>query len=129
MTSEHTMVEIVLMFLIVVVGTIGEMFVTRAMKQIGEVKDFKPFALLRTVGHAFTLGWMWSGIIMMALAYFALLGMLARANVSFVIPVTSMSYIVGAIGGRWFLGEHVTGRRWAGVLLVGLGVVMIYLGS
>jgi hypothetical protein len=39
-----------------------------------------------------------------------------------------MSYIVGAIGGRWFLGEQVT-RRWAGVLLVGLGVVIIYLGS
>jgi drug/metabolite transporter (DMT)-like permease len=129
MISERLISEMVLMFFIVVVGTTGEMFVTRAMKQIGEVKKFTPRALLQTAERAFKVGWMWIGLVMMALAYFALLGMLARANVSFVIPVTSMSYIVGAIGGRWFLGEEVTRHGWAGVLLVGVGVVIIYLGG
>lgn len=121
--------EIALFFCIIVVGTVGELYMTRAMKSIGEVKAFTPLALLRVVGRAFRLGWMWVGFLMMTLAYFALLGMLARANVSFVIPVTALSYVVGAIGGRWFLGEGVTHQRWIGVLLVCAGVVLVYLGK
>lgn len=121
-------IEIALLAFIVVGGTFGEICVTRAMKIIGEVKEFGPRALLTTAGRAFCIPWMWLGFGLMALSYFALLGMLARADVSFVIPVTSLSYVVGAIGGRWFLGEDVTRRRWIGVLLVCVGVVLVYLG-
>ena len=71
-----------------VVGTAGELCVTRAMKIIGEVNDFTPRTLLGVPRRAFRVGWMWIGFAMMALAYFALLGMLARANVSYVVPVT-----------------------------------------
>ena len=123
------LVEAVLLFCIVVVGTLGELCITRAMKIIGEAKELHPVALLGTVARAFRVGWMWLGFGMMALAYFALLGMLARANVSYVIPLTALSYVVGALGGRWFLGENVTHRRWIGVLLVCGGVVLVYLGK
>ena len=123
------LIEVILVFFIVVVGTVGEMCVTRAMKIIGEVKEFSPRTLLGVPIRAFRVGWMWIGFLMMALAYFALLGMLARANVSYVIPITSLSYVVGAIGGRWFLGEAVTHKRWIGVLLVCAGVLLVYLGK
>jgi drug/metabolite transporter (DMT)-like permease len=121
--------EIALFFFIIVVGTTGELCVTRAMKTIGEVKEFTPRALLGVGVRAFRVGWMWVGLVMMATAYFALLGMLARANVSYVIPITALGYVVGAIGGRWFLGETVSRQRWVGVLLVCAGVVFIYLGK
>ncbi len=120
--------QIALLVFIVVGGTFGEMCVTRAMKIIGEVKDFTPRGLLRTGRRAFKIGWMWLGFFLMALSYFALLGMLARADVSFVIPVTSLGYVVGAIGGRWFLGEDVSYHRWIGVLLVCFGVYLIFVG-
>jgi drug/metabolite transporter (DMT)-like permease len=121
--------EIALFFFIIVVGTAGELCMTRAMKTIGEAAEFTPLALLAVVGRAFRISWMWLGFPLMTLAYFALLGMLARANVSFVIPVTALSYVVGAVGGRWFLGEEVTHTRWVGVLLVCVGVVLVYLGK
>lgn len=120
--------EIVLFFFVIVVGTTGELCVTRAMKTIGEVKDFTPRGLLGVAGRAVCVPWMWIGFAMMGTAYFALLGMLARANVSFVIPMTALGYVVGALGGRWFLGETVSRRRWTGVLLVCAGVVLISLG-
>ncbi len=121
--------EAALFFCIIVVGTVGELCVTRAMKRVGEAKEFKPHAWLGVIGRAFCVRWMWVGFGMMALAYFALLGMLARANVSYVIPVTALSYVVGAVGGRWFLGEDVTHRRWIGISLVCIGVVLVYLGK
>jgi len=123
------LVEILLFFCIVVIGTVGELCVTRAMKIIGEMHQFTPAAIVSFIWRAFRVGWMWLGFVMMGVAYFALLGMLSRANVSYVIPITSLSYVVGAIGGRWFLGEAVTRQRWIGVLLVCAGVILVYLGK
>jgi drug/metabolite transporter (DMT)-like permease len=117
--------EIGLFFFIIVVGTVGELCMARAMKTIGEPRAFSPRALVAVVARAFRLGWMWLGFAMTTLAYFALLGLLARANVSFVIPVTALSYLVGAVGSRRFLDEEITHRRWMGVLVVCVGVMLV----
>jgi drug/metabolite transporter (DMT)-like permease len=112
---------------IIVIGTCGEMCVSRAMKVVGEVKDFRPLAIAKVILRALRVGWMWLGLGMMTLAFFALLGALSFDNVSFVIPVTALSYLAGACGGMFFLGEHVTRERWLGVLLVVIGVSLVIL--
>jgi len=121
--------EALLLFLVVVSGTGGEICVTRAMKHVGEVTDFRPLALVRVILRAMKVTWMWIGIAMMALAFFSLLAVLSIENVSFVVPVTALNYAAGALGGRFFLGERVTPRRWAGVLLVCIGVTLVWLGK
>ena len=115
--------------LIVFVGTGGELFVSRAMKSIGEVTDFRPHSIARVVGRAMTLKRMWMGITLMAIAFFALLAMLSLSKVSFVFPSTALSYAAGALGGHWFLGERVTPQRWLGVCFVCVGVVLVFLGN
>jgi uncharacterized membrane protein len=121
--------EALLLFLVVVSGTGGEICVTRAMKHVGEVTDFRPLALVRVILRALKVTWMWIGIAMMALAFFSLLAVLSIENVSFVVPVTALNYAAGALGGKFFLGERVTPRRWAGVLLVCIGVTLVWLGK
>lgn len=121
--------EVVFYLLIVVAGTCGELCVTRAMKTIGEVTDFRPLALIRVIGRAMKVGWMWIGLALMTLGFFALLGLLSLENVSLVIPVTALSYALGALGGRFFLGERVSPQRWAGVLLVCIGVTLVFIGK
>lgn len=115
--------------LIVFVGTGGELFVSRAMKSIGEVTDFRPHSIARVVGRAMMLKRMWMGITLMAIAFFALLAMLSLSKVSFVFPSTALSYAAGALGGHWFLGERVTPQRWLGVCFVCVGVVLVFLGN
>ena len=115
--------------LIVFVGTGGELFVSRAMKSIGEVTDFRPHSIARVVGRAMLIKRMWMGITLMAVAFFALLAMLSLSKVSFVFPSTALSYAAGAIGGRLFLGERVTPQRWLGVCFVCVGVVLVFLGN
>jgi drug/metabolite transporter (DMT)-like permease len=121
--------EALLLFLVVVSGTGGEICVTRAMKHVGEVTDFRPLALVRVILQAIKVPWMWIGVAMMALAFFSLLAVLSIENVSFVVPVTALNYAAGALGGKFFLGERVTPRRWAGVLLVCIGVTLVWLGK
>ncbi|MGA8035668.1 MAG: EamA family transporter [Candidatus Acidiferrales bacterium] len=120
--------EGILLFLIVVAGTFGELCVTRAMKVVGEVTDFRPTALVRVMLRAIRVPWMWLGVSLMGIAFFSLLGALSLENVSFVVPVTALSYAAGTLGGEMFLGEQVSRRRWGGVLLVCLGVALVFIG-
>jgi drug/metabolite transporter (DMT)-like permease len=121
--------EALLLFFVVVSGTGGEICVTRAMKGVGEVTDFRPLAVVRVILCALKVPWMWIGVGMMALAFFSLLAVLSIENVSFVVPVTALNYAAGALGGKFFLGERVTLRRWAGVLIVCIGVTLVWLGK
>jgi drug/metabolite transporter (DMT)-like permease len=119
--------EGILFLIIITAGTGGELCVTRAMKDIGEVHDFRPAALLRFMRRAFLVGWMWIGIAMMTVAFFALLAALSFENVSFVVPVTALSYGAGAVGAMLFLRERISLQRWVGVLIVCAGVTIVLL--
>lgn len=105
------------------------MCIGRAMKEVGEVHDFRPLALLRVAARVMRIKWLWIGITLMAVGFFALLGVLSVENVSFVVPVTALSYVVGALGGIFFLGERLNRSRWAGILLVCAGVALVILGK
>jgi drug/metabolite transporter (DMT)-like permease len=100
---------------------------TRGMRTIGEVSEFRPARLARFLGRAMLTGWMWLGLGMMTAAFFALLATLSIENVSFVVPVTALNYAVGAGGASLILGERVSKRRWIGVLVVCLGVSVVWL--
>ena len=71
---------------------------------------------------------MWLGLGLMATAFFSLLWVLSLANVSLVVPVTALSYAAGTVGGKIFLREQVTPKRWAGILLVSVGVILVLVG-
>jgi drug/metabolite transporter (DMT)-like permease len=120
--------DVIFYALIICAGTGGELCVSRAMKAVGEVTDFRPAALIRVASRALRVPWMWAGLGLMATAFFSLLAVLSVENVSLVVPVTALSYAGGALGGKFFLGEKVTRRRWAGVLLVCIGVGLVIVG-
>jgi uncharacterized membrane protein len=125
--------HILLFVVIVVAGTGGELCVSRAMKQSGGLSDgvsgFRPRAIYRTIITGLRSAWMWLGVAMMASAFFALLAALSIYNVSFVVPVTALSYVVGSFGSATFLRERVSLHRWLGILLVAAGVTLVILGK
>jgi drug/metabolite transporter (DMT)-like permease len=123
------LLEVILFLLVMVAGTCGELAMARAMRAVGEVKDFRPAALLRVAGQVVRVPWSWIGLGLMTLAFFALLEVLSIENVSFVVPVTALSYAFGTLGGRIFLREEVSAVRWAGVLLVCIGVTLVVAGK
>ena len=115
--------------LIIVAGTSGELCMSRASKEAGEVHDFRPVAILRFLGRVLRNKWIWLGVSLMALGFFSLLTVLSFENVSFVVPVTALGYVVGALGGKFFLREDVNLRRWIGILLVCAGVTLVVIGK
>lgn len=105
----------------------GELSVSCAMKQVGELHHLSPRSLINFLGRAVRVKWLWMGVTLLALGFFSLLALLSWANVSFVIPATAMGYVTGALGARFLLGERLTPLRWAGIVLVSAGVALVSL--
>jgi ceramide glucosyltransferase len=115
-----------ILIFVVVTGTGGEICLTHAMKLLGEVHDFHPRAILSFVLRSLRVGWLWLGVLLMTASFFSFLAMLSWFPVSFVIPATSLAYVAGAFGAKIFLGEQLNTTRWAGILLICLGVGMAW---
>jgi multidrug transporter EmrE-like cation transporter len=109
-------------------STGGEIAITRGMKATGEPERLRPKDLLRFLGRALRNGWFWAGVPLMALSFYALLLLLSWEPISFVIPASALSYVVGTFGAKYILGEKVSAARWTGVVLVCAGVALVALG-
>jgi uncharacterized membrane protein len=53
------------------------------------------------------------------------LSLLSRVDLSYVLPVTSISYVLTALMGKFLLHEPVSTERWIGIGLVILGVSLV----
>ena len=50
---------------------------------------------------------------------------LSWADLSFVLPATAFGYVLNVAAGNYFLGESVSNRRWAGAVIITLGVLFV----
>ena len=111
---------------VVLTGTCGEISLTHAMKQIGEVQQFSPAAILRVLLRSLRQMWLWIAVGLMAASFYAFLTMLSWYPVSFVVPATSLAYVAGALGAKFILRERLSAIRWAGVSFICLGVALAW---
>jgi drug/metabolite transporter (DMT)-like permease len=96
------------------------------MKSIGEIHDFSPDSIFNFVLRSMRLPWMWMGVSLMAVGFFSLLALLSFQEVSFVVPVSALSYAAGAFGAKAFLGERINSNRWLGIAVVCIGVTIVW---
>ena len=69
--------------------------------------------------------WVGLGILLLILWLLARMALLSWADLSYVLPVTSIGYVLSAIAGRVVFGEHITWQRWTGTLLIFGGMVLV----
>lgn len=112
---------------IVLASTAGDILISYAMKQIGDLGELRErrgvmHVAARVLGH----GGFLCGLCFMACAFFSLLFALSWADVSLVGPASaSLTFISNAVAARIFLHEHVDRRRWTAALLVAGGVALL----
>lgn len=108
--------------------TAGEIAMTHGMKSAGEPARLRPKEVLAFLGRAVVNGWFWLGIPLMALSFYTLLVLLSWRPISFVIPASALSYVVGTLGAKYILREDVSPTRWVGVVFVCAGVALVIAG-
>jgi drug/metabolite transporter (DMT)-like permease len=123
------MIRVLFMLGLLVFGsTGGEIAITYGMKATGEPERLRPRAVLQFLSRAFRNVWFWAGVPLMALSFYSLLVLLSWEPISLVIPASALSYVVGTFGAKYVLREDVTVARWAGVVLVCIGVALVAVG-
>ena len=123
------MITALLIGLVVLGGSAGDVFITKGMKQIGEISTLNAKQLFVIIGRALTNRYVLVGVAFMAVSYFSFLGALRLADLSLVLPATSISFVFTTVGARLFLKEVISPIRWAGILLVCIGVALISIPS
>jgi drug/metabolite transporter (DMT)-like permease len=114
-------------FLMVTASVTGDVLLSKAMKQIGDVGDlWKNHGILRVVGSVLRHPLFALGIAAMAVAFFALLFGLSWGDVSLIAPASaSLTFAGNMIAAKLFLHERVDRRRCIAVALVACGVVLL----
>jgi drug/metabolite transporter (DMT)-like permease len=114
----------ILIATIVLADSAGDVFLTRGMKQVGEISALNPKALLTVGARVISNKSFLSGIFFMAVTFVSFLVVLSWADLSLVFPAKSLVYVLSTLGAKFFLEETVTIQRWAGIVLVCLGVAL-----
>lgn len=69
--------------------------------------------------------WVMVGIALLVLWMLSRMALLSWADLSYVLPVTSIGYVLAAVTGALFLGEHISAQRWMGTLLITSGAMLV----
>ena len=113
--------------IVVLSGSIGDVFVTKGMKEVGEVATLDLVELWRIAGRTLSNGWFLVGLSCMTASFVSFLAVLSLADLSFVVPATSTSFVIAALGAKIYLNERISLLRWTGIVLVCAGVGLISL--
>jgi drug/metabolite transporter (DMT)-like permease len=113
--------------LIVLASVTGDVLLSRAMKQVGDVGELrKRSSILSVVVRVLQNPFFLLGIVAMAVAFFSLLFGLSWGDVSLVAPASaSLTFVGNAAAAKLFLHERVDRRRWMAAALVACGVVLL----
>ncbi len=112
---------------IVAATTAGEVMQAFAMRRHGEIRDFRPGALGRAIAVLARNRFIVASVAAMAVSFFAYLGLLTIAELSFAVPATAVTYVLETVLARYVLKERVNWLRWAGASLVICGVALVSL--
>ncbi|MBZ5703780.1 MAG: EamA family transporter [Acidobacteriia bacterium] len=112
---------------IVLASTAGDVLLSRAMKQIGDVGELRRRSgLLSVVGSILRHPSFLLGVLAMTVAFYSLLFGLSWGDVSLVAPASaSLTFVASAIAAKFFLHERVDHRRWLAAVLVAAGVLLL----
>jgi drug/metabolite transporter (DMT)-like permease len=114
-----------IMLLAVSAGTIGDILLAKGMKEMGDVSAMNLRGILSAAYQALSTPKLVIGTAMLAIFFSLWLAVLSWEDLSVALPMQALNYALVAFLSQYFLGETVSPLRWAGTILVCLGVIMI----
>jgi drug/metabolite transporter (DMT)-like permease len=117
------------LLLILLIGLIfestGVVLLKKGMTQIGEVRAVNAGEIARIVKAGVTNSQILLGVFFEALFFLCLLILMAKSDISFLWPLTGLSFVFATLAAMIFLNEQVSVVRWAGVVLIMIGAAFI----
>ncbi len=109
--------------IVVLTNAFGDLFLKRGMSAAPQIAG--PLDYIATLFQP----WVAAGVALLILWQLSRMTLLSWADLSYVLPVTSIGYVLVAVLGRLFLNEQITSVRWAGIVLIVAGVALVSGGT
>jgi len=109
------------LFIAIVAQALGNVYLTKAMKSVTSAGG----DLIATALRAASDPMVWLGTALLIVFFALYSAALSWADLSFVLPATAFGYVLNVAAGHYFLNETVTPARWAGSVVITLGVFLV----
>jgi uncharacterized membrane protein len=115
---------LVMVLAMVVCANAGDLLLKRGMSQIGAVQ-LTASGIVRAFQLTVTNGTIWTGILFLTGFMLSYMTVLSWADYSYVMPAGAFGYALLTLLAVIFLHETVSARRWLGVVLICVGVLLV----
>lgn len=110
-------------------AAIGESLLSVGMKKFGPLQATDPSHWWMMAMTIVKSPWVFLGVLFLAGFFFLFLAALSWSDLSFVLPLTALSYLFAAFLAKYFLQEDVSWLRWAGTIVIVLGIILVALDT
>lgn len=115
----------ILLAVVIVSNAFGNVVLGHGMREVGDISSYSPVNLIRSGIGSLSNPWVVAGVGLLAIFFAAHTLLLSWADLSYVLLVTSIGYVLVVLLGATLLDETVTPLRWAGALLIAAGVGVV----
>ena len=117
---------LVLVLVAALLGGSGHVLLSKGMKTIGDMTEAPTHRIAGMTVRVVSNPWVLLGVALQASFFAMYLMLLSRADVSKILPMMAIDYVVVVFLAQLLLAESVTPVRWIGVALITAGVVMVW---
>jgi len=103
---------------VTVFAAAGDSMLSHGMKQVGNISVHNIGSLFLAVSNP----WVAIGILLLLAFFASYMNALSWADLTYVLPASSLGYVLLALVARFALHEQVSPLRWAGIALISGGV-------
>jgi uncharacterized membrane protein len=116
---------LLILFIGLVFESTGIILLKRGMNQVGKVETVNREEIVRVVQAGMKNPQILLGIFFEALFFLCLLILMNRSDISFLWPLTGLSFVFATLAAILFLREEVSSVRWIGVVFIMIGAALI----
>jgi uncharacterized membrane protein len=121
-TKPATLLRVwTIVFLFIAMKAAGNLSLAWGMKHFPQAMSANPIPFIQAMFNPFVA----LGILALILALLMRMALLSLADLSYVLPVTAIGYVIAAFLGKTFLSETVSGQRWLGTVLIFAGAALV----
>ncbi|MCE5197545.1 MAG: DMT family transporter [Armatimonadota bacterium] len=113
----------------IVFGALGDIFMSRGMRENGEVIFHGLADVLKVARLVFSRPLVLLGVLSMAIYFGAYVAVLQWVDVSVANPLTALSYLIATVYAVLIMREKVGLKRGGGIVLIVLGAILVGLSS
>ena len=127
MTHHPVLWQILMIGVIVLWATAGDVLIASAMRNMGDLDRIRAVSGIPGAAAAVLSSPRFSlGVLCMALSFFSMLFALSHGDLTLIGPAAaSLTFVTNAFAAKFFLGENVDRRRWLAAVFVCIGVALL----